>query len=62
MIYPGKYRVTSPFGQRVLFGKPENHKGIDVVGVGDKHICAVVGGVVAVSTMVTDPGNRTSEW
>lgn len=62
MIYPGKYRVTSPFGQRVLFGKTENHKGIDVVGVGDKHVCAVVGGVVAVSTMVTDPGNRTSEW
>lgn len=62
VIYNGKFRVSSPFGQRVLFGKPEIHKGIDVVGIGDKHVCAVADGVVAVSNIVTDPTNRTSEW
>ncbi|MBO5127288.1 MAG: M23 family metallopeptidase [Clostridia bacterium] len=36
MIYSGKYRVTSPFGRRVLNGKPDDHKGIDVVGITDK--------------------------
>ena len=32
MIYSGKFKVTSPFGRRVLNGKVEDHKGIDVVG------------------------------
>ena len=62
MIYSGKYRVTSPFGRRVLNGKPDDHKGIDVVGLSDKHICAVVSGVVAASTIILDRSDRTWEW
>lgn len=62
MIYSGKYKVTSPFGMRTLNGKPDDHPGIDVVGITDKHVCAVVGGRVAASMIVTDKSNRTWEW
>ena len=62
MIYSGKYKVTSPFGERVLNGVRENHKGIDVVSLGSKYVCAVVPGVVVVSQMVKDKTNRTWEW
>lgn len=62
MIYPGKWRITSPYGMRTLGGVTAPHKGIDVVGVGDKHVCAVADGVVAVSTITTDHSNRTWEW
>ena len=62
MIYSGKFKVTSPFGQRTLNGQPDDHKGIDVVGITDKHVCAVVGGRVVTSKIVTDKSNRTWEW
>ena len=62
MIYSGKYKVTSPFGERVLNGVRENHKGIDVVSLGSKYVCAVVPGVVMVSQIVKDKTNRTWEW
>lgn len=62
MIYSGKFKVTSPFGRRVLNGKADDHKGIDVVGITDKHVCAVVGGRVAASMIVTDKSDRTWEW
>ena len=62
MIYNGKFKVTSPFGRRVLNGQQGDHKGIDVVGLGDKHVCAVVSGTVAASTMILDKSDRTWEW
>ena len=62
MIYNGKFKVTSPFGMRVLNGEREDHRGIDVVGLGDKHICAVVGGTVVSSTIITDRSNLTWQW
>lgn len=62
MIYSGRFKVTSPFGQRVLNGVKDNHKGIDVVGLENKYVCAVVGGVVRSSCIVTDKDNRTWEW
>lgn len=62
MIYAGKFTVTSPFGWRMLNGKSENHKGIDVVGLDSKRICAVRGGVVGASQIITDKSNRTWEW
>ena len=62
MIYNGKFKVTSPFGQRVLNGQTDDHKGIDVVGIADKHVCAVVAGRVAASTIITDKSDRTWEW
>ena len=62
MIYSGKYRVTSPYGCRTLNGRGEFHGGIDVVGLADKHVCAVADGYVAVSQIVTDKSDRTWEW
>lgn len=62
MIYSGKYKVTSPFGIRTLNGKTDDHKGIDVVGIDSKYVCAVVSGRVAVSTIITDKSNKTWEW
>ena len=62
MIYSGKYKVTSPFGQRILNGQPDDHKGIDVVGITNKTITAVASGVVGASTIITDRKNRTWEW
>lgn len=62
MIYSGKYKVTSPFGMRVLNGVQGDHKGIDVVGLDNKRVCAVISGVVGASTMIVDKSNRTWEW
>ncbi len=62
MIYSGSYRVTSPFGKRTLNGKEETHRGIDVVGIDTKYVCAVTGGTVAVSTQITERTDRTWEW
>lgn len=62
MIYSGKFKVTSPFGQRTLNGKPDDHKGIDVVGITDKHVCAVVGGRVVSSTILDRATDTTDTW
>lgn len=62
MIYSGKFKVTSPFGWRTLNGAKDNHKGIDVVGITDKHVCAVCGGTVVSSTIITDKSNLTWQW
>lgn len=58
-------RLVSTYGRREdpITHEPEVfHGGIDLVGDGDKTICAVVGGTVLVSRMVTDKSNPTSEW
>lgn len=62
MIYSGKYKVTSPYGQRLLNGVREHHAGVDVVGLANKYICAVAPGVVGASLIITDKSNRTWEW
>lgn len=61
-IYNGRYRVSSPFGWRTLSGVRDNHRGIDVVGGGDKHICCVAPGYVGVSTMVQNRGDGDLTW
>lgn len=62
MIYSGKFKVTSIFGNRTLNGKTSMHKGIDVVGIESKNICAVVPGTVVSSTIITDKTNPAWEW
>ena len=62
MIYSGRFAVTSPFGWRLLNGKNDNHKGIDVVGLEEKFVCAVRPGIVRASQIITDKSNRTWEW
>lgn len=58
----GKFKVTSPFGYRLLNGKYENHIGLDLVGVSSPNITSTVNGTVVRSRIVTDPKNKTSEW
>ena len=62
MIYSGRYKVTSPFGVRILNGVKDDHRGIDVVGITNKTVTAVRSGVVGASTIITDRSNRTWEW
>ena len=62
MIYSGKYKVTSPFGWRILNGERNNHKGIDVVGIDNKNIRAVVSGIVGRSTIVDKATDKTLTW
>ncbi len=44
--FKGKFRVTSPRGNRVLFGKNEFHKGLDMVGVSDTTVYSICDGTV----------------
>lgn len=62
MIYSGIYKVTSPFGQRILNGQSDDHRGIDVVGITNKTVTSVASGVVGASTMITDRNNMTWQW
>ena len=57
-------RLVSAYGVRIdpITYMQAWHAGIDLVSDGDKSVCAAVPGVVAVSTMITDPSNWTSEW
>lgn len=58
----GKFRLTSPYGQRVLNGVTQFHKGVDLVGVGSTAVCSVCDGTVLSSQIITDKSNRTWEW
>ncbi len=55
-------RVTSPYGNRTLNGEKQFHGGYDMVGVGSSDICAVVGGTVVHSRIITDKSNPTWQW
>lgn len=57
----GAFTVTSPYGPRPSLG--DYHNGIDLVGLdGDTLVCAVMGGKVAQSRIITNKNNRTWEW
>lgn len=58
--FKGKYKITSPYGNRVLNGKPEFHKGVDLVGIDDKTVYAPCDGVIGTSTRVYV--GATAEW
>ncbi len=58
----GKFRLTSPYGNRVLNGAKQFHSGIDIVGEGTKVVCSVCDGTVLSSQIITDKQNRTWEW
>lgn len=58
----GEYRLTSPYGQRMLNGSWQNHNGVDLVGVGSSAVCSVCDGTVLSSQIITDKTNRTWEW
>lgn len=58
--FKGKYKITSHYGNRVLNGKPEFHKGVDLVGIDDKTVYAPCDGVIGTSTRVYV--GATAEW
>ena len=67
MIYSpyryGRFRVSSVYGNRILYGAMEFHQGLDLVGLdGDNEITAVIGGTVLMSRIVTDHSNLTWQW
>ncbi len=62
--YKSAFRITSPYGVRTdpITGEVGIfHSGLDLVGE-DKTVCAIRGGTVLVSQIVTDPADRTWEW
>ena len=64
MPFKEGFRVLSPYGRRTdpITGEPNCwHGGVDLAG-SSLSVCAVVGGVVLRSRMVTDTADRTSEW
>ena len=60
--FKGKFKVTSPYGQRTLNGSVDNHTGIDIVGVEDKNVYAPCDGTIGSSTIITDKSNATWQW
>ena len=58
--FKGKYKITSPYGNRILNGKPEFHKGVDLVGIDDKTVYAPCDGIIGTSTRVHV--GATAEW
>ena len=58
--FKGKYKITSPYGNRILNGKTEFHKGVDLVGIDDKTVYAPCDGVIGTSTRVYV--GATAEW
>lgn len=62
MIYKGKYKISSPYGDRKLNGIVSFHKGVDFVGLESKEIISPVKGIVKSSAIITDKSNLTWEW
>lgn len=57
----GTVTLTSKFGLRMLNGKPDNHKGIDLVGT-DKTLVAPCDGIIGVSTILDQRYDTTLTW
>lgn len=60
--FEGRNRISSSFGIRTLNGKTDFHKGLDIVGVDDKRVHAVIGGYVKSSTIITNHNDLTWQW
>ena len=60
--FKGKYKITSPYGNRILNGKPEFHKGVDLVGIDDITVYAPCDGTIGASTIITNKSNLTWQW
>ena len=60
----GACRVSSPYGNRILNGSPDFHRGIDLVGLdGDRTIVAPCDGMIRTSAMIPkESGDKTWEW
>ena len=55
--FKGNFRITSPRGERVLNGRKEFHKGIDMVGMDDITVYSVCEGVATTGFEANGAGN-----
>ncbi|MBE6606877.1 MAG: M23 family metallopeptidase [Ruminococcaceae bacterium] len=65
MIMPfskGNIKITSPYGNRTLYGTVCFHGGLDLVGTKTDEVVSVSNGTVLWSQMVTDKSNNTWQW
>lgn len=62
VCFKGKFKLTSPYGERTLNGVKSFHNGYDLVGISDTTVRAPFDGVVKTSTIVTDKSNLTWQW
>ena len=60
--FTGQNKITSAYGYRSLNGAGAFHKGLDIVGVTDRQVRAVIGGTVKSSTIITDHSDLTWQW
>lgn len=58
MPFRGSFRMTSPFGWRILNGVQDYHNGVDLVGEGDITVIAPQGGTVIMSAYGTECGHQ----
>lgn len=56
--FSGRYRVTSPYGWRVLNGANDFHNGVDLVGVDDITVICPADGECIMSGYGTECGNQ----
>lgn len=62
VCFKGRFKLTSPYGQRTLNGESVFHYGVDLVGLDDKTVYAPCDGVIGTSTIITNKSNKTWEW
>lgn len=55
--FKGAFRVTSPYGERIINGVREFHKGIDLVGLEDTVVYAVSAGKARTAFQANGAGN-----
>ena len=55
--FKGNFRVTSPYGERILNGNKEFHKGIDLVGLDSITVYSVSDGIVRTAYQANGAGN-----
>lgn len=60
--FRGRFKVTSPYGNRTINGKTDNHRGIDLVGIDDKAVRAPCDGIIGASAIVTNRSDSTWQW
>ncbi|MDF2820178.1 MAG: Peptidase [Clostridiales bacterium] len=58
-----KYKISSPYGNRFIFGENQFHKGIDIVYQDNDNVISFTDGTVGVSTIIPkSSGNNTWQW
>ncbi|MHB1154064.1 MAG: M23 family metallopeptidase [Eubacteriales bacterium] len=57
-----KIRITSTYGHRILYGKPDWHPALDMVSDTGKNVVSLCDGVVRSSTILSRETDKTGTW